>query len=67
MPGDERQPKGRPARWAIEEDEVALACAAFLMAHLACDKAVEFMREEGLVLCRCGRRNDPRSFEVAGR
>ncbi len=64
MPGDERQPKGRPAQWAIEEDEVALACAAFLMAHLACDKAVEFTRGEGTLICWCGRCNDLRSFEV---
>ncbi len=65
MPGEERQPKGQPPRRAIEEGEVTLARAAFLMAHLACDKAVEFTRGEGPVLCRRGRRNDPRSFEVA--
>ncbi len=67
MPGEQGQPEGQPPRRAIEEGEVALARAAFLMAHLACDKAVEFTRGEGLVLCRCGRRNDPRSFKVAGR
>ena len=44
MPGEERQPKGQPPRRAIEEGEVTLARAAFLMAHLACDKAVEFTR-----------------------
>ena len=67
MPGEERQPKGQPPRRTIKEDEVDLACAAFLMAHLACDEAVEFTRGEGTLLCWCGRCNDLRSFEVAGR
>ena len=67
MPNTERQPEGRPPRRTIKEDEVALACAAFLMAHPECENAVEFTRGEGTLLCWCGRCDDLRSFEVAGR
>ena len=64
MPGAERQPEGRPPRRTVKEDEVPLACAAFLMAHRECDKAVEFTRGEGTLLCWCRRCNDLRSFVV---
>ncbi len=67
MPGAERQPKGQPPRRIIKEDEVPLARAAFLMAHPEGEKAVEFTRGEGTLLCWCRRCNDLRSFEVAGR
>ena len=67
MPDTEGQPEGQPPRRTIEEGEVALACAAFLMAHPGCEEAVELARGEGTLLCWCGRCNDLRSFEVAGR
>ncbi len=62
----QRKPE-RPRPWRpITNDEVPLACVAFLMAHSECDEAVSFSREGQSLVCWCGLCRDLRTYEVVG-
>ncbi len=48
----------------ITEEEVLLACAAFLMAHEGCGEDVELAKLADTLVCYCDRCNDLRTFVV---
>lgn len=66
MAGAERQPRG-PRPWRpITKYEVALACAAYLMAHSECGEAVRFSREGRSLVCWCELCQVLRTYAVVG-
>lgn len=51
----------------ITEEEVCLACAAFLIAHEGCGEDVELAKLADILVCYCDLCNDMRTFCVTVR
>lgn len=59
-----KKPHPVPSR-RITEEEVPLACAAFLMAHEGCAEDVELAELTNTIVCYCDRCDDLLTFVVA--
>lgn len=51
----------------ITEEEVPLACAAFVMAHEGCGEDVELAKLADTLVCYCDLCNDLRTFVITMR
>lgn len=61
-----KKPKPGPSR-RITEEEVCLACAAFLITHEGCGQDVKLAKLADTVVCYCDLCNDTRIFWVTVR
>jgi hypothetical protein len=57
--------KPHPGPFRITEEEVPLACAAFLIAHEGCGEEVELAKLSDTLVCYCDLCNDLRTFLIS--